>query len=106
MPVLHVRVVVHVDGQPLFVAARRVSLTEYAIVDREALSASAQDDGLFGASPSAMLLSFPDGGTIGFAGDTATNATTLEAGGAAMLTNAVDYVAQVGAVGCKVRGLG
>lgn len=106
MPVLHLRVVAHVDGHPLFVAARRVSLTEYAVVDRDALSQSAQDSGLFGASPSAMLLTVDGGATIGFAGDSTTNAVVLEAGGMAALTNALDYVTQADALGTRIRGLG
>lgn len=106
MPVLHVRAVVHLDGSPLFVAARRVSLTEFTMVDRgAALSASVQDDGLFGASPSAMLLTLAEGGAVGFAGDIATNAVALEPGGVAVLTNAVNYTAQV-AAGDPIRGLG
>ena len=106
MPILHLTAVIRLDGAVLLSTTRRVSLTEFAIVNRDQLSASVQDDGLFGASPSAMLLSFEDGGAIGFAGDIATNATNLNPGGLAVLTNSVDYVAQVGVVGHRVKGLG
>ena len=106
MPILHLHALIRLDGVPLLSTTRRVALTEFAIVNRDHLSTNAQDSGLFGASPSAMLLSFEDGGSIGFAGDIATNATQLNAGGLAVLTNGVEYVAQVGIAGQRVKGLG
>lgn len=105
MPTLHLNVVVKLDEQTWTTFTRHASLTEFAMIDRHSLSASAQDDGLCGATPSAAVLRFPGGGTFSFAGFIV-NGVTLDADGAVALTNTLDYTVQVGAVGRQVQGIG
>lgn len=105
MPTLHLNVVVKLDEQTWTTFTRRAALTECVMIDRNSLSASVQDSGFFGASPSAALLRFDDGGTFAFVSDII-NGVTLETDGMVALTNSLTYVAQTGATGRRVRGVG